>query len=273
MLQAGLNRLVSGQTAETFGPRAGQDPLHHYMEVVGDKTGSLIATAGRFGAMFAGPSGHRTQMRPPASRSASPSSSPTTCSTSPATPPSRARPRARPAPGRRTLPVLYALRSIEQSGAGQSPADARLHWLLTEGDLTGDALLAEALQLLRAHQALKESRADVLNWARGARDEIDEAARLACPGRLRGPVRLRGEAHGLSVAMGRRPAPQLARGSGSAGPVPVASEMRGEIHAIPAALRGTGRGQAVIYGPHAAPARFRGPPRGRERRCPGVSSR
>jgi len=47
-------QLVSGQIAETIGPDAGDDPLEHYLRVVRDKTASLIATAGRFGAMFAG---------------------------------------------------------------------------------------------------------------------------------------------------------------------------------------------------------------------------
>src|SRR5215831_4761901 len=47
-------QLVSGQIAETIGPRPGQEPLAHYLRVVEDKTASLIATAGRFGAMFAG---------------------------------------------------------------------------------------------------------------------------------------------------------------------------------------------------------------------------
>ena len=49
-----FTRLVSGQVAETLGPRPGQDPLVHYLRVVEDKTASLIATAGRFGALFAG---------------------------------------------------------------------------------------------------------------------------------------------------------------------------------------------------------------------------
>ena len=48
-----FTRLVSGQVAETLGPRPGQDPLVHYLRVVEDKTASLIATAGRFGALFA----------------------------------------------------------------------------------------------------------------------------------------------------------------------------------------------------------------------------
>jgi len=56
--------------------------------------------------------------------------------------------------GVRTLPVLYALGSVVQS-----PVDARLRWLLTEADLTDEALLDEALTLLRGHQAMKESRA------------------------------------------------------------------------------------------------------------------
>jgi heptaprenyl diphosphate synthase len=67
----------------------------------------------------------------------------------------------------RTLPVLYALGSVVQS-----PADARLRWLLTEADLTDEALLDEALALLRGHHAMKESRADVLNWVLGARKEL-----------------------------------------------------------------------------------------------------
>ncbi|MBA3232931.1 MAG: polyprenyl synthetase family protein [Propionibacteriales bacterium] len=47
-------RLVQGQIRETAGPGADDDPLDHYLSVVADKTGSLIATAARFGAMLAG---------------------------------------------------------------------------------------------------------------------------------------------------------------------------------------------------------------------------
>ena len=49
-----FERLVIGQILETQGPSAGSDPLEHYLQVVADKTGSLIATSLRFGAMFAG---------------------------------------------------------------------------------------------------------------------------------------------------------------------------------------------------------------------------
>jgi len=49
-----FERLVIGQIMETQGPQNGEDPLAHYMRVVGDKTGSLIATSARFGAMLSG---------------------------------------------------------------------------------------------------------------------------------------------------------------------------------------------------------------------------
>jgi heptaprenyl diphosphate synthase len=47
-------RLVHGQLRETLGPGADDDRLQHYLSVVADKTGSLIATAARFGAMMSG---------------------------------------------------------------------------------------------------------------------------------------------------------------------------------------------------------------------------
>jgi heptaprenyl diphosphate synthase len=184
-----FNRLVAGQMAETIGPRPGQDPLAHYMYVITEKTGSLIATSGRFGAMFSGAPaevaariavaceqlGVAWQLSDDVIDIASDSAQ------SGKTPGTDLR------QGVRTLPVLYALRSTAQSGAGpsgaapsgaapsgaaQSPADQRLHWLLGEADLTDEALLTEALTALRSHPALAESRADVLSWAQGARNEI-----------------------------------------------------------------------------------------------------
>lgn len=49
-----FERLVIGQIMETQGPKDGQDPLEHYLGVVADKTGSLIAASARFGAMVSG---------------------------------------------------------------------------------------------------------------------------------------------------------------------------------------------------------------------------
>jgi heptaprenyl diphosphate synthase len=174
-----FNRLVAGQLSETIGPRPGQDPLDHYMHVITEKTGSLIATAGQFGALFSGAPvavadqiaaaceqlGVAWQLSDDVIDIASDSAQ------SGKTPGTDLR------QGVRTLPVLYALRSLNQPGAAQpgteqSTADARLRWLLEDADLTDGALLTEALTLLRGHHAMKESRADVLNWVHEARTSI-----------------------------------------------------------------------------------------------------
>ena len=47
-----FERLVIGQIEETQGAKG--DPLEHYLRVVKEKTGSLIATSARFGALFGG---------------------------------------------------------------------------------------------------------------------------------------------------------------------------------------------------------------------------
>jgi heptaprenyl diphosphate synthase len=159
-------QLVSGQIAETVGARPGEDPLDHYMKVVTDKTASLIATAGRFGAMFSGaPDGVATRIATAcgafgvawqladdildvASESDQSGKTPGTDLRE----------------GVPTLPVLHALRSA-------GPADARLVELLG-AELTDPVLHAEALALLRAHPAMNMARADLRQWADLARHEI-----------------------------------------------------------------------------------------------------
>lgn len=49
-----FERLVTGQIRETVGPADGEDAVDHHLQVLADKTGSLIATSAQFGAMFAG---------------------------------------------------------------------------------------------------------------------------------------------------------------------------------------------------------------------------
>ena len=58
----------------------------------------------------------------------------------------------------RTLPVLYALRSTD-------PADARLRELLQRRPAPDQALLDEALQLLRGHAAMDQAREHTRRWA------------------------------------------------------------------------------------------------------------
>jgi heptaprenyl diphosphate synthase len=47
-----FERLVTGQLLETVGPAAGVDAVDHHINVLAEKTGSLIATAAQFGAEF-----------------------------------------------------------------------------------------------------------------------------------------------------------------------------------------------------------------------------
>ena len=49
-----FERLVIGQIEETQGPKPGVDLLDHYLRVVTEKTGSLIATSARFGSLLSG---------------------------------------------------------------------------------------------------------------------------------------------------------------------------------------------------------------------------
>ncbi len=56
-----FERLVIGQISETQGSVAGLSLLDHYLKVISDKTGSLIATSARFGAMLSGASSADTE--------------------------------------------------------------------------------------------------------------------------------------------------------------------------------------------------------------------
>ena len=158
-----FSRLVEGQILETLGPGAEDDPLEHYLRVVAGKTGSLIATSARYGAMFGGASpevvdaltrygekiGVAFQLADDILDIASETEE------SGKTPGTDLR------EGVPTLPTLYALRSTD-------PADARLVELLGQ-PLTDDALHAEALGLLRAHPAMDEARAYVAGEAAEAK--------------------------------------------------------------------------------------------------------
>ncbi|WP_370276119.1 polyprenyl synthetase family protein [Georgenia sp. SYP-B2076] len=51
-----FERLCLGQLHETLGAADGEDPVEHYLGVLADKTGSLIAASARYGATFSGAS-------------------------------------------------------------------------------------------------------------------------------------------------------------------------------------------------------------------------
>ena len=158
-----FTRLVEGQILETVQPGPDEDPLAHYLEVVAGKTGSLISTSARYGAMFGGaPSevrealtaygeivGSAFQLSDDILDIASESVE------SGKTPGTDLR------EGVATLPVLMALASTE-------PADARLLDLLA-APLVDDELHAEALGLLRQHPAMDQARAYVLTQTEAAK--------------------------------------------------------------------------------------------------------
>ncbi len=88
--------LVTGQMRETIGVKKEQDPVEHYLKVVWEKTGSLIAASGRFGGTFSGAdAAHIERLERWVMPSAPRSRSPTTSSTSR---PYRRSPARRPAP-------------------------------------------------------------------------------------------------------------------------------------------------------------------------------
>jgi len=162
-----FGRLVTGQIAETVGPQPGDDPLDHYLTVITEKTASLIATAGQFGAMFsAAPAGITDRITPAcAALGVAFQLSDDILDVASESDQSGKTPGTDLREGVRTLPVLHALRSA-------GPQDARLIELLGYPELADPALHAEALTLLRAHPAMDMARADLRRWAGRARTEI-----------------------------------------------------------------------------------------------------
>jgi heptaprenyl diphosphate synthase len=161
-----FERLVTGQILETAGPGAG-DPLTHYLDVLGGKTGALVAVSCRFGALMAGAEpwavdilteygekmGLAFQLADDVLDIASDSHE------SGKTPGTDLR------EGVPTLPVLL-LRAMPADPA--DPEDALLRELLS-GPLTDDQRHAEALRLLRRHPALERARRETLRYAEEAR--------------------------------------------------------------------------------------------------------
>jgi heptaprenyl diphosphate synthase len=159
--------LVTGQMRETRGPRPGEDPVEHYLTVIAEKTGSLIATAGRYGGMFSGCTPEQTAalQRFGAVIGTAFQISDDVIDISSASEDSGKTPGTDLREGVHTLPMLFALQ-----GAG---ADAdRLRVLLAE-PITDDALVDEALTLLRASDGIARARDVLAAQAKEAQRELD----------------------------------------------------------------------------------------------------
>ncbi len=149
-----FERLVTGQIRETVGARDGEDRVAHYLEVLADKTGSLVATSARFGASFAGVDADLVEALTRfgeevgvAFQLSDDLLDIVTDGASGKSPGTDLR------EGIATLPALIAL-------AGDDPADARLRELVAR-PLPDDDEHAEALTLLRGSVALERA-GDVL---------------------------------------------------------------------------------------------------------------
>lgn len=154
-------RLCSGQIRDDRPCPDDQDPREYYRGVLADKTGVLVATAARYGAMYGGCSpeiieaateygerlGVAFQLADDLIDIASESDE------TGKTPGTDLR------EGKRTLPVLNALASTD-------PADAELQELL-RSDLKDPTRLERALTLLRAHPAMEQAREETLAVGRG----------------------------------------------------------------------------------------------------------
>jgi heptaprenyl diphosphate synthase len=165
--------LVTGQMRETRGPRPGEDPVEHYLTVIAEKTGSLIATSGRYGGMFSGCPPEQVaalqrfgaligtvfQISDDVIDIASPADS------SGKTPGTDLR------EGVQTLPMLYALQGTDATAV-------RLQHLLAR-PITDDAEVAEALDLLRSGPGLARARKTLDEQADAARAAL--ASLPACP--------------------------------------------------------------------------------------------
>ena len=155
-----FSRLVQGQIAETVGPN-GTDPLDHYLKVVTDKTGSLIATSALFGSKIAGATPHLQRVMADFGEQIgvvfqlSDDIIDITSDDTGKTPGTDLR------EGIPTLPTLLARKSTD-------PADARLLELL-DCDLHDDDSLREVLDLLRHHRSIDEARSEVRRRAEAAR--------------------------------------------------------------------------------------------------------
>jgi heptaprenyl diphosphate synthase len=146
-----------------MGPREDDDPIEHYLQVLADKTGSLIATAARMGLVF---SNAPSEFERPVEEFGEKigvafqliddvidlSAEVDTTGKTPGTDLREGVP---------TLPTLLARRSTD-------PADAELVRALS-APITDDAEVAQVLAALREHPAMDEARAYVQADADDAR--------------------------------------------------------------------------------------------------------
>jgi heptaprenyl diphosphate synthase len=165
---ATFERLCLGQLHETVGPSPEEDPVAHYLQVLGDKTGSLIATAGRFGAMFGGCSAEVIDVMVQYGERVGVAFQLADDVIDLAGIDSGKNPGTDLREGVPTLPVLL----VRRSAAEGDPRAAEVVALL-DTDLADDAALALAVAALSEHPATGAARAEAVRYAREAVAALD----------------------------------------------------------------------------------------------------
>jgi heptaprenyl diphosphate synthase len=150
-----FERLVIGQIMETQGPNPGQDPLEHYLKVVADKTGSLIAASARYGGMISKAPAEITDTVTIFGEKIGVASESNQSGKTPGTDLREGVP---------TLVTLNVMRSTDS-------ADADLKRLLS-APIEDEATVQQVLVALRNHKALDQSRQQLVQVAKEARGAL-----------------------------------------------------------------------------------------------------
>ncbi|MFZ4065388.1 MAG: polyprenyl synthetase family protein [Rhodoluna sp.] len=154
-----FERLCLGQLHETLGPQDGEDPIEHYLQILADKTGSLIAASAELGVVYgAGPDEYREPLRVYGEKvgvafQLIDDVIDILSDESGKTPGTDLR------AGVPTLPTL-----LLRAQAATDPKAKELVEIIDAG-LEEDAQLAKAVELLRAHPALEEAYQTAKQWA------------------------------------------------------------------------------------------------------------
>jgi len=166
MLQAQtFERLCLGQLHESVGPREDEDAVGHYLQVIADKTASLLATSGIFGVLFGGAAQYTETMREYGEKVgvAFQLADDVIDVTG-------AKVRSGKTPGtdlREGVPTLPVLLLRDAAAAGDASAAAVLE--LVDADLSGDEALAEAVRAVAGHPCTQQAWAVAREWADEAR--------------------------------------------------------------------------------------------------------
>lgn len=160
-----FERLCLGQLHETVGPGESDDPLEHYMSVIADKTGSLVAASGQLGALFAGADDATVDVmvRYGEKVGVAFQLADDVIDVTGLKQVSGKSPGTDLREGIPTLPVLL-LRNA--AAAGEAAAAGVLE--LVDGDLSSDEALAQAVTALREHPVTQESWAVAREWSDAA---------------------------------------------------------------------------------------------------------